>query len=243
MLDARKQAQRIETELRRSGSPERAAGEKEYLKSELRFLGATQSDIRRVVKELSEGRQLDRDSVLSLVAELWSKPVFERRMAAVLILDQHADTLRAADLLLTERLIRESKTWALVDVLAGNVVGEMALHLRLELVLDRWMRDDDFWVRRSSLLAELRPLKHGLPFEPFARRADALLDEREFFIRKAIGWVLRETSKTRADEVYTWIAPRTDRASGVTMRETVKYLDDVRAERLMRAYKEKRPAA
>jgi len=163
-------------------------------------------------------------------------------MAAALILDLHADDLRSEDLSLIERLIRESRTWALVDVLSGDVVGEMGLHLRIRRALDRWDRDDDFWVRRSSLLAELTPLKHGAPFEPFARRADAMLDETEFFIRKAIGWVLRETSKTRPDEVYRWIAPRTHRASGVTMRETVKYLDATRAERLMRAYKEGRPA-
>jgi 3-methyladenine DNA glycosylase AlkD len=114
----------------------------------------------------------------------------------------------------------------------------MGLRLRLRRTLDRWARDGDFWVRRSSLLAELKPLKHGAPFEPFARRADGMVDETEFFIRKAIGWVLRETSKTRPDEVYRWIATRTHRASGVTMREVVKYLDAVRAERLMRAYKE-----
>ena len=141
-----------------------------------------------------------------------------------------------------ERLIRESRTWALVDVLSGDVVGEMGLRLRIRGTLDRWARDDDFWVRRSSLLGELTPLKHGAPFEPFARRADAMLEETEFFIRKAIGWVLRETSKTRPDEVYRWIASRTHRASGVTMREAVKYLDAERAERLMRAYKKDRPA-
>jgi 3-methyladenine DNA glycosylase AlkD len=130
----------------------------------------------------------------------------------------------------------------LVDVLSGDVVGEMGLHLRIQRTLDRWARDDDFWVRRSSLLAELKPLKHGAPFEPFARRADAMLEETEFFIRKAIGWILRETSETRPDEVYRWIAPRTHRASGVTMRQTVKYLDATRADRLMRAQKEGRPA-
>ena len=70
-----------------------------------------------------------------------------------------------------------------------------------------------------------------------------MLEETEFFIRKAIGWVLRETSKTRPDEVYRWIAPRTQRASGVTMRETVQYLDATGAERLMRTYKEGRPDA
>jgi 3-methyladenine DNA glycosylase AlkD len=69
-----------------------------------------------------------------------------------------------------------------------------------------------------------------------------MLEETEFFIRKAIGWVLRETSKTRPQEVYKWIAPRTHRASGVTMREAVKYLDTKPAARLMGAYKGGRTA-
>jgi 3-methyladenine DNA glycosylase AlkD len=241
-VDLAKLARAIESELKRTGSPERAVGEKRYLKSDMDFLGATLADIRRVARRAARDPRLDRDGAVGLVEELWSAPTFEHRMAAALILEFHADDLRSEDLSLIERLIRESRTWALVDVLSGDVVGEMGLHLRIRRALDRWARDDDFWVRRSSLLAELTPLKHGAPFEPFARRADAMLDETEFFIRKAIGWVLRETSKTRPDEVYRWIAPRTHRASGVTMREAVKYLDDARAERLVRAYKEGRPA-
>jgi 3-methyladenine DNA glycosylase AlkD len=241
--DPARLARRIENELRRLGTAERAAGEKQYLKSDLRFLGATLADIRRVTRETSIRSQLDRDDALELVVELWRGPVFERRMGAALLLEVHAAQLRSADLPLIERLIRDSRTWALVDMLAGDVVGEMALGLRIGRTLDRWARDGDFWVRRSSLLAELKPLKEGAPLEPFARRADAMLDEREFFIRKAIGWVLRETSKGRPDEVFRWLAPRTHRASGVTMREAVKYLDQRRAEQLMRAYKEGRPAA
>jgi 3-methyladenine DNA glycosylase AlkD len=235
-------ARRIEGELRRLGTRERAVGEKAYLKSDMRFLGATLADIRRVAKGASRDLGPDRAAAIRLVEELWREPVFERRMAAVLILELHARDLRTSDLRLMERLIRESKTWALVDVLSGDVVGEMAVRARIGRTLDRWSRDDDFWIRRSSLLAELKPLKEGAPFGPFALRADAMLDETEFFIRKAIGWVLRETSKRRPDEVYTWIAPRTDRASGVTMRETVKYLGAARADRLMRAYREHRPA-
>jgi 3-methyladenine DNA glycosylase AlkD len=241
-VDLPKLARAIESELKHIGSPERAAGEKRYLKSDMHFLGATLADIRRVARSAVTDPGLNRDGAVGLVEELWSAPTFERRMAAALILELHAGDLRSADLSLIERLIRESQTWALVDVLSGDVVGEMGLHLRIRRSLDRWARDDDFWVRRSSLLAELTPLKRGAPFEPFARRADAMLDESEFFIRKAIGWVLRETSKTRPDEVYRWIAPRTHRVSGVTMRETVKYLDAARAERLVRAYKEGRPA-
>ena len=238
--DPKELARTIETELERAGTAERAAGEKRYLKSDMDFLGATLADIRRVARRAAKG--LDRDGAVRLVEELWGVPTFERRMAAALILDLHAGELGSEDLSLIERLIRESRTWALVDVLSGDVVGEMGLRFRTRRSLDRWARDDDFWVRRSSLLAELTPLKHGAPFEPFARRADAMLDETEFFIRKAIGWVLRETSKARPVEVYRWIAPRTHRASGVTMREAVKYLGATRAERLMRAYKEGRPA-
>ena len=232
----------IDSELKRAGSPERAVDEKRYLKSDMDFLGATLADIRRVARKAARAPGVDREGAVGLVEELWSAPTFERRKAAALILELHAGDLRSEDLSLIERLIRESRTWALVDVLSGDVVGEMGLHLRIRRTLDRWARDDDFWLRRSSLLAELTPLKHGAPFESFARRADLMLDETEFFIRKAIGWVLRETSKTWPDEVYRWIAPRTHRASGVTMREVVKYLDAVQGERLLRAYKEGRPA-
>jgi 3-methyladenine DNA glycosylase AlkD len=69
-----------------------------------------------------------------------------------------------------------------------------------------------------------------------------MLDEREFFIRKAIGWVLREAGKKRPAEVAAWLAPRTGRASGVTMREAVRYLPPSDADRLMTAYREHRSA-
>jgi len=65
-------------------------------------------------------------------------------------------------------------------------------------VLDRCC-DDDFWLRRSAMLGLLRPLRAGGgDFERFARYADAMLEEKEFFVRKAIGWVLREVAKRRA---------------------------------------------
>jgi 3-methyladenine DNA glycosylase AlkD len=234
---------RIEEALEEAGRPERAAAEKRYLKSDLSFLGTSLGDMRRIAKSVAKSEELGRSDLIPLVQKLWSKSLFERRMVAVLLLDLYSAELGPKDLLVIERLIRESKTWALVDGLAVNVVGEIGLRHRVKRRLDTWAKDDDFWIRRSSLLAELKPLKKGQPFQPFARRADMMLEETEFFIRKAIGWVLREMSKRRPDEVYEWIAPRTQRASGVTMRETVKYLGAKRAARLMRAYKAGRPAA
>ncbi len=59
-----------------------------------------------------------------------------------------------------------------------------------------------------------------------------MLEEREFFIRKAIGWVLREAGKRNPDQVTAWLEPRLDRASDLTIREAVKYLPDSDRERL-----------
>jgi 3-methyladenine DNA glycosylase AlkD len=64
-----------------------------------------------------------------------------------------------------------------------------------------------------------------------------MLEEREFFIRKAIGWVLRETGKPRPDMVYEWLLPRAGRASGVTVREAVKYLLPAQRLEVLAAYR------
>ena len=245
-IEASELADLITDELHAVASPVRAIQEKAYLKSDLDFLGASVWEIRRVVKAFVKGAApLTHDRLNGLVEALWAKPIFERRMAAAVLLELHPKLLSPGDLPLIERLLRESLTWALVDWLSGDVVGAILARSRVEVapVLDRWASDPDFWIRRSSLLAELRFVKAGGDLASFLRRADAMLDEKEFFIRKAIGWVLREVSKKRPREVIAWIGPRTHRASGVTMREAVRYLPAAEGERLMTAYREKRPAA
>ena len=220
-------ADRIEKEFAELGTRKRAVGSKRYLKSDLTFHGTSLPDMRRVVKGFLKGSpDLLREELIALVEALWATPVFERRMGAVILLEERTDLLQASDATLLERLLRESKTWALVDPLATKVAGALVERYRsMGKTLDRWARDEDFWIRRSALLALLVPLRRGDgDFARFARYADAMLEEKEFFIRKAIGWVLRETSKTRPDLVYEWLEPRKHRTSGVTMREAVKYL-------------------
>ena len=147
-------------------------------------------------------------------------------MAAVELLELNAGLLLAGDMPLLERLIRESRTWALVDGLAASVAGPLVDRFpELTVVLDRWSVDEDFWIRRSALLALLGGLRAGTgDFGRFARYADAMLEEKEFFVRKAIGWVLRDTARKRPDLVYEWLLPRAGRASGVTLREALKPL-------------------
>jgi 3-methyladenine DNA glycosylase AlkD len=217
-------ADEIEARLRAAGTPARADGQKAYLKSSLTHHGVTVWHMRREAKGAAK-HVTSHDELVALAEALWAPPVFDRRLCAALLLEARVDLLGPADLPLLQRLVRASMTWALVDVLAGDVLGRLLVrHPEAAAALDAWATDEDFWVRRSALLAQLEPLKAGAGFERFGRYADAMLEEKEFFIRKAIGWVLRDTSKRRPDQVYEWLLPRAARASGVTMREAVKYL-------------------
>jgi 3-methyladenine DNA glycosylase AlkD len=226
-VTVKKLVDEIDRDLRSHGTPERAEQEQRYLKSDLEHYGVTVPAVRAVAKATyREHADLSHDELVALVTALWAVPVHERRSVSVELLDLYADRLRPGDMKLLERLLRESKTWALVDNIAATVVGGLIdRHPKSVKTLDRWAKDKDFWIRRSALLALLIALRRGDgDFERFSRYADAMLDEREFFIRKAIGWVLRDTAKKRPDMVYEWLLPRASRASGVTLREAVKPL-------------------
>ena len=236
-------AAELEAELQRHRNPVRARAEKAYLKSDLDFIGVPLPAMRQMIRALQKQRPaLDRVRLVRLVETLWQRRVFETRMVAVLVLERFQALLRPADIRLIERLIRESKTWAFVDELAIVVTGPLLERSpQLARTLDRWAGDDDFWLRRSAMLALLLPLRRGAgDFPRFARYADTMLAEREFFIRKAIGWVLRETGKRQPDLVYEWLCPRCAMASGVTVREAVKYLSATQRAELLAAYESAR---
>ena len=232
----------IERQLRAAGSPERAASEQNYLKSKLEFAGATVPQTRAIVTAWRRAHpELTRQRLTDVAAALWDGPIYECKLAAVLLLTDRRALLQAGDAPLIEGMLRTAGTWALVDGLAADVMGSLVARFGDELhpALDQWATDTDFWIRRSALLALLVPLRRGDPanFEQFAGYADAMLGEREFFIRKAIGWVLRETGKHQPDLVADWLAPRTHRASGVTMREAVKWLPAGQGAALLTAYR------
>ncbi len=235
----------IERELRDLGTPGRAAGTKAYLKSDLEFTGTTVPDTRSVIRSWCRARPgLTHDELAAAAGELWARPVFECRLAAVELLDAKPALLQADDVAMIERMLRTARTWALVDTLAEHVMGGLVeRYPELTATLDRWAGDDDFWLRRSAMLALLRPLRRGDgDFDRFSRYADRMLEEKEFFIRKAIGWILRDTAKRRPSLVAGWLAPRVHRASGVTVREAVKPLPPEVRDELLAAYAGRRNA-
>ena len=226
-------ARDLERTLTARGVPARAVAEKAYLKSELIHLGVAMPLIRAAVKAVDVP---DRAALREAVTALWARGIHECRAAAIELLVQHQALLGTRDVPLVERLLRDSATWAYVDVLAARIMGGLVVaDPRLAKVLDRWATDANFWIRRAAMLALLGPLRAGGgDFARFARYADAMLDEKEFFIRKAIGWILRDTARKRPALVYAWLAPRIARASGVTVREAVKYLPAKQRAELLR---------
>jgi 3-methyladenine DNA glycosylase AlkD len=254
-------ADELEARLAGLATPGRAEQERRYLRSDLTHLGTAVPTVRRTVASFDrEHPQLRRPQVLTLTTQLWdhpfTAPVHERRLAAVELLARHLGDLGVADVPLLERMLRESRTWALVDALSIQVVGALALRDDTDWapVLRRWASDDDRWVRRAALLAHLPSLRRGelhdrardparraahrardtgdhpAPppveevFARFGELADGHLEDRDPFVRKAIGWVLRETGARHPYLVTDWLLPRAGRASGVTVREAVRRL-------------------
>jgi len=142
--------------------------------------------------------------------------------------------LTSDDLPAVAKLLRDCGTWALVDGLACNVAGAIALRDPSSWpLIDAWAADPVFWIRRSALLALLPGIRAGRPdLARFAGYAEPMLAEREFFIRKAIGWVLREISRRDPEWVAGWTARHAREMSGVTFREAVRRLPAGDAERL-----------
>lgn len=230
-------------ELRALGTVPRAVHEKAYLKSRLEFYGATVPAIRSVAKDfVAKKPDLDRRGLLSLVKALWNQPVHELHMVAIELLDLRKELLQAEDLARCETMLRTSHTWAYVDSLAASVVGSLVVRYpQLTDTLDRWAKDQDFWIRRSAMLALLLPLRRGEgDMDRFLRYADGMLQEKEFFIRKSIGWVLRESARKRPEVVRDFLGARLDRVSGLTLREGSRHLPAADRDALLEAFRQRK---
>jgi 3-methyladenine DNA glycosylase AlkD len=223
-----REAAAIEVQLARHGTSRRAEGSKAYLKSDLRFLGNDMSTMRAEARKWRKAHaDWDLDDLLQLTDALWRREVFELRIFALVLLVERADEFEPRHLPFLERLLRDSHTWALVDEIAPRLVGPLLLRRPREVgrALDKWAKDSDFWIRRAALLALLLPMRRGEgDWTRFVRYADPLLEDREFFIRKAIGWLLREAAKRQPERVVSFVAPRARRLSGVTWREATRKL-------------------
>jgi 3-methyladenine DNA glycosylase AlkD len=217
----------LERGLRGVASRRRAAAEKAYLKSSNTFFGNTVPQLRRATRRLVRDHpNPTREELRSVVESLWAGRVHERWTVGLMLLEAYPGTLGRRDLPFVRRLMRRGGWWNFVDVLGVHVAGPIVARQDADgRMMERWSRDRDLWVRRGALLALLPGLKDGrIRFGVFERIAVPRLSERDFFMRKALGWILREVGKSDPDSVTTFLRRNFATLSALTRREAVKYL-------------------
>jgi len=228
-VNAEQTADQLARQLGEFAEPTRAEAERAYLKSNLEHMGVPVPAVRRLVRGVVRANPvLTADDVVDLVDALWARPVHEMRVAAVELLVEVPGALDASKLRWLEGLLRECHTWALVDPLAGTVVADLVFRERADAlpVLDRWVYDSDMWIRRSAVLGLRSCLRRDRELDRFFHYADVLLPETEFFIRKVLGWVLRELAPRHAHRVSNWLRANMDRMNLITLREPLRKLPD-----------------
>jgi len=226
-MNVAREVRAVRAALAAVGTAERARNEQRYLKSDLKFLGAPMPEIRRVARDVCKRVPTDGEASLrSLAAALWDTGIHELRAVAMFLLERNAVRLVARDLPFLERVLRESKSWAYLDWICLKVAAPMLDRVpALRRRIAQWSRDDDSWMRRAALLTLLPGVKEGsVPFSAWEAIAVPMLGEREFFIRKALGWSLREIGKKSPAVVTAFLRAHRRDVSGLTMREGVKYL-------------------
>jgi 3-methyladenine DNA glycosylase AlkD len=205
---------------------EKAVGMQAYMKTDMPFYGvqtpARVPILRRLVAEFPP---TDRDEYEVLVLGLWDLPHREEKYLALGVAQHYRSFVDTASLPLYRRLIVEGAWWDLVDEVATHLVGHLVVHHPTETwpEVDRWIDGPDMWLRRSAIICQVGA-KDMTDAERLFAFCAARLEEKEFFIRKAIGWALREYAKTDPQAVARFAIEHRHRLSGLSFREATKHI-------------------
>jgi 3-methyladenine DNA glycosylase AlkD len=207
--------------------PAKAPAMQAYMKSSMPYLGVQSSERKRALRELFAAHPLDGfDAWQATVRTLWHEATYreERYAAVALTLDRAYRGLRTpAALPLFEELIVQGAWWDYGDAVAVDGLGDLLAREPVALtpvVLD-WSRSDDLWKRRSAIIAQIKR-KTATDLDLLYACIEPNLAERDFFIRKAIGWALRAYAWTDPAEVVRYVREHDSRLSGLSRREALK---------------------
>lgn len=165
------------------------------------------------------------DAYERAVASLWALPHREEKYLAIRIARRYADFINPRSLALYKRLIREGAWWDFVDEIAIHLVGRVLYHHRsvASPILDAWISDRDMWLRRTALLSQIHH-KEDTDTQRLFGYCLQTADETAFFIRKAIGWALRDYSATAPERMLTFLSHNRERLSSLSFHEAAKRL-------------------
>lgn len=225
----KKQLAAFRKAFRENADPERAKNEKRYLKSPYRFFGLTVPFIARTAKEFRRANaDAPRAYVYRLSEALWNSAYHEEKTLAIKLFEQYPEHLDLKSMPFLERMLSESTGWDHVDFIANHLVCEvLGKDRKAYSYLRKWGRSENFWMRRASLISQILLFRQGRGDKRlFFRLAEEMAGEKEFFIRKAIGWTLREMSKADPEAAFDFLMRVQDRAAGLTLREGAKRLPE-----------------
>jgi 3-methyladenine DNA glycosylase AlkD len=205
---------------------ERGAGAQAYMKSDIPSVGVRVPDVRRLTMAAASAHPFETpDELRATVLELWREAgVREERYAAIDLTGLKMAAKDLAMLPVYEEIIRTGAWWDFVDGVAQRIGALLQAHRpAMTDILVSWSTDADFWIRRAAITAQLKA-KDQTDRRLLRAVLEANLADPEFFIRKAIGWALREFGKTDPEWVRTFVADHRDRLSPLSRREALRNL-------------------
>lgn len=224
-----------------AADPDRAVAMRAYMKSEMPYLGVSAPLLRAAVRPVLATHPLpDEETWWDTVLALWDGATHREELYVALALAGHRlyrEHRQVHTLELYEHLIRSGAWWDVVDETAGHLVRDLLLVHREEVtpVVRSWALADDLWVRRAALICQLGA-KDRCDQELLAAVIEDNLDGstrsapalspygREFFVRKAIGWALRDHARTDPAWVRRFVEAHRSELSGLSRREALKHL-------------------
>lgn len=225
-MDGNDALARVQAELESLRDPKRAIAMAAYMKTDMPFYGVPSPGLAPVLKMLlAELPANDRSTYTSTVEALWAMPHREEKHLAIRYARSFPSFIDAVSIPLFHRLIVEGAWWDLVDESAVRLVGRALRNERplVEPIVRSWITDEDLWLRRTTIICQLAE-KAGTDPALLEDACLANLGDSEFFIRKAVGWALRQYARTDPEWVRAFVDRHRDEMSGLSVREATKYL-------------------
>ena len=229
MQEIQKQLGSLRNELKRNSNSERAVIEKRYLKSPFKFFGVSLPATEKIAKEFRKAnKDIGCEYVLELSKKLWDSEYHDEKRLGLRILQYYPEYLAYSAMPMLEKMLMQSPTWDLIDDISIHLVGTvLEKDKKAYAYLKKWSRSENFWMRRASLISQILLFRQDKGNKKlFFEFAEKMLSEKEFFIRKAIGWGLREMAKANPDEAFDFLMKVKNKASGLTLREGSKRLPE-----------------
>ena len=208
-----------------AGDPIRAGSMAAYMRDQFPFLGIASPEQRTLGREVMAGLPKPAEDDLRDVAiACWELTEREYQYFATHLLRRHV-AVCGVDFLGTVRMLITTKPWwDTVDELASHVVGTLVARFPPSATtMDAWSNDPDMWLVRTAILHQLR-YRDATDNERLFRYCAAQAGHHDFFVRKAIGWALREYAKTDPDAVRAFVADHRDSLSGLSAREALRHV-------------------